>query len=148
MQVNKILIVDDDAEDSEFFTEVLSNINPEISVCVASTRDQLFECLEAAVPDLVFMDSFIQHESGLDSMRQIKGNEKLVSIPVIMYTGSSDWNHISSAFHAGASAYIVKPDTLNGIRDVLQEVLKQDWNDPGSSRKQYFINGKGKTFEE
>ncbi|HEY0731820.1 MAG TPA: response regulator [Chitinophagaceae bacterium] len=146
MQVHKILIVDDDSDDSEFFTEVIHEINPGIEVKITDSKEGLFKELSRETPDLIFIDSLIQNESGIDGIKQLKADVKLSHIPVIMYTGSSDERNIATAMKEGAAAYITKPDTMDGIRQVLNKVLLRDWeSDP--KPQQLFINGSFRDYE-
>ena len=146
MQVHKILIVDDDSDDSEFFTEVIHEINPGIEVKITDSKEGLFKELSRETPDLIFIDSLIQNESGIDGIKQLKADVKLSHIPVIMYTGSSDERNIATAMKEGAAAYITKPDTMDGIRQVLNKVLLRDWeSDP--KPQQLFINGSFSDYE-
>ena len=139
MQVQNILIVDDDEDDSEFFTMVVNQIDPDIKVRVASSKDELFKHLRNIIPDLLFIDSFIQNHSGVTSIGEIRNDINFRHMPVIMYTGASDMKNIVNAFNAGASAYIVKPHTIEEIREVLQIVLNKNWNQLDIP-KQYYID--------
>ena len=145
MNVQNILIVDDDNEDSEFFTMVVNKIDPDINVMVASSKDELFTQLNKLTPDLLFIDSFIQHHSGVASIREIKKDATWQNVPVIMYTGAADMKNISNAFQAGASSYIVKPPTLTEIQVVLQEVLTRDWK-AEDVPKQYYKNNEFREY--
>lgn len=147
MKVNNILIVDDDSEDSEFFTMVVNKIDPGINIMVAGSRDELFEHLNKTTPDLLFIDSFIQHHSGVTSIMELRKDENWKHLPVIMYTGAADMKNINNAFKAGACAYIVKPATMSEIRQVLQEVLEKDWQQKNLP-KQYYIDKEFRDFNE
>jgi response regulator of citrate/malate metabolism len=147
MKVNNILIVDDDSEDSEFFTMVVNKIDPDINIMVACSRDELFEQLNKTTPDLLFIDSFIQHHSGVSSIMEIRKDQNWKNLPVIMYTGATDRKNISNAFKAGACAYIVKPATIHEIQQVLQEVLQKDWKQKDLP-KQYYIENRFKEYIE
>lgn len=140
MKVENILIVDDDNEDSEFFTLVVNQIDPAIKVEIATNRDELFEHLRNKIPDLLFIDSFIQQHSGVSSISEIKNDRNWHNLPVIMYTGASDKRNITSAFNAGASAYIIKPQTTSEIKKALQFVFNKDWKQPGLPKHFYMDN--------
>ena len=146
MQPKNILIVDDDVEDCDFFTLVVKQIDPEIKVNRASSNEELFLHLEQEIPDLLFVDSFIQHESGLASIQEIRKSDKFLKLPIIMYTGSDDLQNVSKAFSVGASFYIVKPPILREVKAVLETTLQQDWGK--SALKQYYLNGKFHSFQK
>lgn len=144
MQPKNILIVDDDMEDCEFFTFVVKQINPEITVSTVSSNEELFLHLEQKLPDLLFVDSFIQHESGLASIEKLRKSDRFLNLPIIMYTGSDDLQNVSNAFSAGASSYIVKPPILKEIKAVLENTLHQNWEK--STPKQYYLDGRFHDF--
>lgn len=148
MPIHKILFVDDDPEDSEFFTTVAAEIDPHLQVTVATSTSQLFQYLEQDLPDLLFMDSFIMHESGLASIREIRKTAHYHQLPIIMYTGSADKKNMSNAFDAGATAYVVKPHTLTEIKTVLQKLLMMAWTDAGvTAARQCYMDGKFHHFK-
>lgn len=96
MQVNNILI-DDAAEDSDFFKTVVEQINSGIKVTVASCTGELLYHLQQNVPDLLFIDSYIQQDSGLVSIKELRANAYFKQLP-IMYTGSGDKKKTSMLF--------------------------------------------------
>ena len=146
MPPKNILIVDDDPDDCEFFTMVMEQINPGMNVLAVSSTEELFLHLEKHIPDLLFVDAFIQNESGFASILKIRNESEFKQLPVIMYTGSADLQNVANAFAAGASAYIIKPHTLSEIKSVLQTTLQQNWDKP--ILKQYYLDGKFHDFEQ
>ncbi|HEU4471236.1 MAG TPA: response regulator [Flavisolibacter sp.] len=148
MQVKYILIVDDDPDDSEFFAAVMRQLDADVHVKVAISKEELFKELEGEVPDLLFIDSFIQQDSGQESIREIRANPRFVSLPIIMYTGASGAKSIKDAFDAGASAYIVKPHTMTEIKTVLQNILQRNWNLRLPFTKQYYNENRFHDYKE
>lgn len=140
MELKNILIVDDDSDDRDFFTSVIHELDPGIEVMATDSKQGLFTELDQKLPDLIFIDSLIQNESGVAGIREIKANPSHQHIPVIMYTGSSDGKNIATAFEAGAIAYITKPDTYGAIKKVMEMVLERDWSSPYTPKSIY--NGK------
>ncbi len=148
MPIKNILLVDDDAEDSEFFATVVQRMDPAIRVTVASNKQELFHHLQQDKPEIVFIDSFLQNESGHQSIQEIRANPVFAELPVIMYTGATDTKSITSAFEMGASSYIVKPHTLAEIKKVLQIILHIDWDVNSSPQKQYYVNQQFHNLEQ
>lgn len=146
MLPKNILIVDDDVEDCEFFILVMKQIDPQITVSTVSSNEELFLHLEQDIPDILFVDSFIQHESGLASIQEIRKRGQFLKLPIIMYTGSDDLQNVSNAFSVGASSYIVKPPILKEVKAVLESTLQQDWKI--ETPKQYYLDGKFHVFQK
>ncbi len=63
-------------------------------------------------PDLVLMDVNMPEMDGFDSCRAIRSLETGQATPVIMLTGSDDYESINQAFDAGASDFVAKPINL------------------------------------
>lgn len=147
MKVKTILLVDDDSEDREFFISMIGQIDPTINVTIACSKIELFSLLRTVKPDLLFMDSYLDYESGILGITEIRVLPDLAELPIIMYTGSSDSKNIQNAFLAGASLYIVKPQSLQEMKTVLQQVLSIEWKERKSATKEYYIDGVLKNCE-
>ena len=64
---------------------------------------------DAPTPMLILLDLKMPKMSGLEVLQQIKTDERLRSIPVIMLTSSDRSKDIDEAYQKGANSYIVKP---------------------------------------
>lgn len=147
MNIKRILVVDDDPEDSEFFITVVHQIDPSIKVAEALTKEEMFRQLNQDIPDLIFIDSFLQQDSGLEIIKSLSSNPSFTGLPVIMYTGSSDHKNIRAAFAAGASSYIIKPHSPAEIKAVLQKLFDMNWNAGNAVVKQYYSDQQFQSFE-
>lgn len=141
MKVKNILLVDDDGEDREFFTNVICQIDPEINVSTAASKQELFSELEKLPPDLLFIDSFLNYESGISGITEIRSRPDFKQLPIIMYSGSADTRNMKQAFQAGASLYVVKPQSIQEMKCVLQGVLTIDWDQRETTLHEYYIDG-------
>ncbi len=70
MAIKNILLVDDDAEDSEFFATVVQRMDPAIRVTVASNKEELFHHLQQDKPGIVFIDSFLKTNQAIKASRK------------------------------------------------------------------------------
>jgi len=74
--------------------------------------------------DLILMDIMMPEIDGIEACRQIKKNERLKDIPIIMVTGKTDAEYLQIAFSEGAVDYIAKPinkmELLARVRSVLR----------------------------
>ena len=109
----KILIVDDVQDSLLLLQTILEKAGFEDIVCVNSAPEA-FEILgvdepEKATPfDLIFMDVVMPKIDGIEACRQIKSQEHLQDIPVIMITAKDEEETLKAAFEAGAMDYITK----------------------------------------
>ncbi|GGL82317.1 response regulator [Deinococcus aerolatus] len=60
-------------------------------------------------PDLILLDINMPRKNGLEVLREIKADTRLVSIPVLMLTTSQADDDVRSSYEFHASGYMVKP---------------------------------------
>ena len=76
----------------------------------------------APAPVLVFLDVHVPGCSGLEVLERIRAHPGLATIPVVMLSASGDEHDIERAYELGATAYLVKPAGIHGLRDMLVEL--------------------------
>jgi DNA-binding response OmpR family regulator len=102
-----ILVTDDDPRMLVLTTEVLGEAGYE--VLQASNGKECLDALKAHHPDIVLLDVMLPDTTGIELCRQIKADERLQGIFVILFSGvqvSSEYQ--ADALNAGADGYIVK----------------------------------------
>ena len=77
-------------------------------------------------PDLVFLDLNLPRKHGREVLREMKEDENLCRIPVIVMTSSEAEEDIADVYQNSASCYITKPVDLDEFVN-LATVLKQFW---------------------
>ena len=86
------VLVDDDAEDAELFSDALSDLPVPVDFRHFDSGDELIEVLESAatsLPDLIFLDLNMPRMTGWQCLDLLKGKEGLKEIPVVIYSTSS-----------------------------------------------------------
>jgi CheY-like chemotaxis protein len=61
------------------------------------------------LPDLVLLDMFLPKANGLEVLRWIRDQAALVTVPVIMFSGSDRESDVAEAYRLGANLYLSKP---------------------------------------
>jgi len=79
---------------------------------------------EAARPDLVLLDWALPGMNGGEVLREIRNDEVLKDIPVVVMTGSDIQELNKKAYDDGANLYITKPMTLYRYTTILQFVVE------------------------
>jgi CheY-like chemotaxis protein len=73
-------------------------------------------------PILILLDLKLPKVDGLEVLRQIKSDENLKSIPVVMLTSSREEQDVVHSYKLGVNAYVVKPidfqDFLNAVKEI------------------------------
>jgi CheY-like chemotaxis protein len=129
-----ILLADDDEEDRMLACDALaeSRLSNEIS-CVTDGED-LMDYLqrqgkyappaEAPRPGLILLDLNMPKKDGREALREIKSDPDLRQISVVVLTTSKAEEDIYSSYDSGASSFISKPVTFEGLVDVMKGLGK------------------------
>jgi CheY-like chemotaxis protein len=73
-------------------------------------------------PSLVLLDLNLPGTDGRQVLEEIKKDRSLRTIPVIVFTTSSDRRDIAACYRAGANSYIQKPVDLAGLVTAIQRI--------------------------
>jgi PAS domain S-box-containing protein len=123
-QVKRILVVDDNQENSDLLQTFLSRRGYE----ALSARDgiEALEKLRAGACDLIISDVLMPRMDGFELCRIVKTDEKLKNIPVVFYTGHYTEEKDEELFQSlGAALYLVKPMRKDLLLKSIQQVLER-----------------------
>ena len=73
-------------------------------------------------PDLILLDLNLPRMDGREVLAEIKGDEQLKRIPVIVLTTSSDEGDVRKAYHLHANCFITKPIALERFLEVVRSI--------------------------
>ena len=74
--------------------------------------------------DFVVSDWNMPNMTGLELLKNIRADESLKTLPVLMITAEARKENIIEAAHAGANGYIVKPFTAATLDEKLTKIFK------------------------
>jgi DNA-binding response OmpR family regulator len=126
---NKILVVDDDPVNRDFFQLMLSKLG--FVVQEACDGVEALESLQKTLPDIILLDNIMPRMSGFEFTKNLKNDTKYRNIPIIMFSALDDINDKLAGFEMGVDDYITKPfnfaEVLARIKAVLRsyEILAQ-----------------------
>lgn len=122
MAKSHILLVDDEPQLLQSCEALLETAGFMVTTC-GGGREALARLTTSSAFDLLLLDLNMPECSGLQVMREIK--QRGIDISVVVLSGETSFEWVSSAFQLGAYDYITKPydyDTLiNTINNVLQK---------------------------
>jgi CheY-like chemotaxis protein len=130
-----ILLIDDNPDDFEATSRALkkNHLSNPIHWCASGqdAKDFLFrlgpyENQITATPVIIFLDLNMPGLEGRKLLREIKANEALSQIPVVVLTTSDDMNDVSACYRLGASSYIQKPLNFDSLTRAIKTV-KDYW---------------------
>jgi CheY-like chemotaxis protein len=72
------------------------------------------------LPGLILLDLNMPRKDGREALREIKADQDLRRIPVIVLTTSEQEEEISRSYEMGANSFITKPVTFQGLVDAIK----------------------------
>jgi DNA-binding response OmpR family regulator len=146
--LGRILLVEDDPKDVELTMTALEEYNLANEVVVARDGEEAldylycrgnFQSRSSESPAVLLLDLKLPKVDGLEVLKQIKSDEKLRMIPVVVLTSSHEEKDMVASYKLGVNAYVVKPvdfhEFVNAIKElgVFWAVINEP--PPGSIRK-------------
>ena len=124
--VSRVLLIDDDEDDRDFFLEVLSTTHPSIKCATAVNGEDGLNWLigQKTHPDLIFLDLNMPLMSGQQFLHAVKRHDSLSDIPIVILSTSSDQATKDNVMKLGATAFITKPDKISNWTKTIGEFLK------------------------
>jgi CheY-like chemotaxis protein len=121
----QVLLAEDDADDRELFIEAFSVVDAAIQVKTVDTGEKLIDHLNNTVsfPDWIFLDLNMPKKNGVECLQEIKDNEKIRRIPVIIYTTSVNAKDVDATYEGGASCFIRKPNSFTELTHLLKKLI-------------------------
>lgn len=116
-KITSILLVDDDLDDREIFSEAISAVDDTIKVEFAVNGIEALKQLQSGnvKPDVIFSDINMPLMNGMQLLEEISKLSGLKMLPFIMYTTSSSKDYQLQSQKFGAQYYIVKPNSFEKI---------------------------------
>jgi two-component system phosphate regulon response regulator PhoB len=116
----KILLVEDNSDLSEFLSVYLRSLGYETSW--AGTSAQGISKALAEVPDLIITDLNLPDMTGVDAAAILKQDPATSAIPIVVLTATvvGEWKY--KALEAGVTEYLVKPISPQELAKVLRKL--------------------------
>ena len=118
-----LMIVDDDKEDRFFFSSAIRKYNPSFECIEAENGVDALEQLRkgAALPDFIFLDLNMPKMDGKECLIELKKDNALKDIPVIIYSTSDYKVDKELSKELGADYFLTK---LSDIYPLPEELVK------------------------
>lgn len=127
----QILLVEDDDKDVELTLAALGNHNLANYVDVTHDGEEALDYLyrrgkfkerTGNNPVVVLLDLKMPKVGGLEVLRQIKSDDHLKMIPVVVLTSSKEEKDIVESYRLGVNAYVVKPVKFHEFIEAIKEL--------------------------
>jgi CheY-like chemotaxis protein len=129
--LKRILIVEDDPKDLELTLTALEEHHLANEVVVARDGEEALDYLHRrgsfklrseGNPAVVLLDLKLPKVDGLEVLRQIRSDERLKLLPVVVLTSSREEKDMVTSYELGVNAYVVKPVDFQAFVNAIKEL--------------------------
>ena len=121
-----LLLADDDMDDCLLFREALEELPLVATLITVNNGVELMQMLFKKIgqlPDVLFLDLNMPRKNGFECLSEIKENEKLRLLPVVIFSTSFESEAVNLLYQKGAQYYIRKPGEFSKLKKVIAHVL-------------------------
>jgi CheY-like chemotaxis protein len=124
-----ILLADDDEEDRELARDALQDSRLANEMKFVVDGQDLLDYLRhqgrwteetSPRPGIILLDLNMPKKDGREALAEIKADESLRHIPIVVLTTSKDDADVLSTYDLGVSSFITKPVTFAGLVEVMR----------------------------
>lgn len=126
-----ILMIDDDREDFELVKEALASRRMKVDLYWAEDGDEAMRFLlhrekygDVPSPDLILLDLNMPGKNGFDVLLELKADQQLRKLPVVILSSSRDSRHVARGYQIGANAFMLKPMSFDEMADAMKSLCK------------------------
>jgi CheY-like chemotaxis protein len=133
---NVILMAEDDSDDQLLVKDAIAECGWDGNVFFVENGEKLLDYLmrrgdycepaSAPRPGLILLDLNMPRKDGREALRDIKEDDELRRIPVVVFTTSKADTDISTIYELGANSFISKPVQFDALVNVMK-LLGQYW---------------------
>ncbi len=125
MAQKHILLIDDDEDDQEIFLTALGKVDKNVRCTPIDDAREALEALKKGEisPDLIFLDLNLPVMNGQQFLVEIKKEETLGNIPVLILSTSSHLATIELTKELGAAAFYTKPGNFQDLIAIIRSAL-------------------------
>lgn len=121
-----LLLADDDKDDCLFFKDALDELPVKADLTTVHDGEQLMQLLDektGELPHVLFLDINMPRKNGFECLSEIKHNEKLKQLPIIIFSTSFEQDVVNLLYKNGAQHYIRKPADFSQLKKVIYQAL-------------------------
>ena len=125
----EVLLVEDSPGDVRLTREALKEGKVRNNLSVVNDGVEAMEFLrrqgkyaDAPRPDIVLLDLNMPRKDGREVLAEMKGDDDLKRIPVVILTSSRQDRDVNAAYDIGVNSYLVKPVEFDGLLQMLKTV--------------------------
>jgi len=126
MMTLQLLLADDDDDDCLFFKQALAELSIATHLTIVEDGEDLMHRLTTntgPLPDALFLDLNMPRKGGYECLEEIKADQRLRQIPVIILSTSFEKEMADRLYKKGATSCILKPADFSQLKQLIQQTL-------------------------
>jgi CheY-like chemotaxis protein len=123
--MKSILLIDDDADEINILTEAVAMTGTSSTCDWAQGAVMAYGLLKTSLPDLILLDYNMPGYDGLICLEELRKDEVLRHIPIVMYSTYIDYGIKKEAMAKGAFQCIQKTTSVNDLVEELKKLFLQ-----------------------
>jgi len=122
--MKKILFIEDEPSLQKAVSEVF--IQEGFELLSASDGEEGLKITKEEKPDLILLDLILPKKDGFEVLKELKADEKMKDIPVIVLTNLEGVGDVEKALTLGAKTYLIKANyELEDVLKLVKEHLRK-----------------------
>jgi DNA-binding response OmpR family regulator len=119
------LLIDDDEDDREIFQIALEQVSADLHCVTLKNGVDAVKMLSDKIvsPDFIFLDINMPLMNGKECLMEIRKLTHLKTVPVFMYTTSTEIRDKEIFLGSGASDILTKPAKISELVKILNELI-------------------------
>ncbi|AKK73243.1 transcriptional regulator [Chryseobacterium gallinarum] len=125
-----VIVADDDENTLTFFKNIFKELKISTKVQCFNNGKDLMKYLhnaDAFIPEIVFIKYDFPGKDSMECIEEIKSDLKFNNMVTAIYGDQISETEIEDIFVKGANICMRKPDTYEGFKKILAEVIAINW---------------------
>jgi CheY-like chemotaxis protein len=118
-----IIIVEDEPDTAEMFAEMMKVLGLRVFKSFGGTR--AIAMISEKKPAAVILDIMMPDLSGIEVLKYMRRDPRLMNIPVIIVSAKGMPSDIQSGLDAGATHYLTKPVSFVDLKQAVQDAIQE-----------------------
>lgn len=123
----RALLVYDDSSDQALFQSAFDELDQEIDLKAFKSGTGIIDYLSGykEVPDIIFLDLNTAMADGIDSLGEVRKDQRHKSVHIVVYSSSAAAEDIQESLRAGANGYLVKPESSPELKERISDAIRK-----------------------
>lgn len=118
-----VLVIDDDADDTELFCEALNELFPEVNCRSVNSCERINETLHDISPDIIFMDGHMYPIGGKECLKLLHECIDRKRIKIIIHSASLSPAELNEFKQAGVDDILFKVGDYNALKAGIASMI-------------------------